>query len=454
MSNAIFLPLHNLLSVGRAADHPVCHDGKRMVRWAEFIHRLTRCQEHFAARAEKRWLLAADDTLDFALQLFGLLHAGKQVIIPPNTQPGTLRQMAATFDAVARGSLPAPDVDSLAGFSPLDPQTTKIDLYTSGSTGEAQRIGKTLAQFEAEIGVLESLWGSTLGMASIVATAPHQHIYGLLFRLLWPLSAGRAFDSVTCAHPDTLIERLATLQDVALISSPAQLSRLPELIPLAALQPTPRLVFSSGGPLPANTARIFYSAFGRAPTEVFGSTETGGIAWRRQEADDFWTVLPGVNITADDDGALTVRSPFLPDAEPWRMNDGVALLDDGRFCLRSRLDRIVKIEEKRLSLPDLEARLAEHPWISAAAALALPGRRQTLGAAVVLNPQGRAQLAEQGRLAATRELRRHLAAHFEAPLLPRRWRFIDHLPVNERGKLTQAALTALFTANADANAAG
>jgi acyl-coenzyme A synthetase/AMP-(fatty) acid ligase/3-hydroxymyristoyl/3-hydroxydecanoyl-(acyl carrier protein) dehydratase len=437
------LPLHLLLASGRPGEHPVCHDGQRFVMWQEFTARVATHASHFSQCTERRWLLTDDDPLFFAIKLLALLHAGKQVVIPPNTQAGTLTQLAAAFDATA-GDAPSGQAFQ---FAPIDPQSAIIDLYTSGSTGEPKRVRKTLAQFEAEIAALEALWGDTLGQSSIIASAPHQHIYGLLFRLLWPLSAGRPFDSVTCAHPDTLSERLALLQDTALVSSPAQLSRLPELVPLDSLNPAPTMIFSSGGPLPAGTASEFHRQLGQAPTEVFGSTETGGIAWRRQEGQpdsDAWTPLPGIGVDCNDEGALLLNSPFLTDAAPWRMDDAIEPLPGGRFRLRGRLDRIVKIEEKRLSLPAMEAQLLAHPWISAAAAVALPGHRQSVGAVVELTAEGKQQLKAQGKRDITQQLRRHLAAHFEAVLLPRRWRFPEHLPLNARGKLTQSTLEAMF----------
>ncbi|MBS1228773.1 MAG: AMP-dependent synthetase and ligase [Proteobacteria bacterium] len=441
--------LATLLTEGRSAGHPVCHDGQRLVAWEEFSARVATRAAHFAERRELRWLLSGDDALDFALSLLALLHAGKQVVIPPNAQAGTLAQLAGAFDARADG---AEHASARLPLAPIDPQTAIIDLYTSGSTGAPKRIRKTLAQFDAEVAILEQLWGATLGQASVVATAPHQHIYGLLFRLFWPLSAGRPFDNVTCAHPDTLGERLALLRDCALVSSPAQLARLPELVPLASLQPAPKIIFSSGGPLPATTA-AHYHRLGLAPVEVFGSTETGGIAWRRQQGQAFsetWTPFPGIFVDRANDGALSLRSPFLADDSPWRMDDAIELLPAGRFRLCGRLDRIVKIEEKRLSLPDMEARLLDHPWVSRAAVLALPGKRQSVGAVVVLHDAGRQQLAAQGRRHAAQQLRRHLGAHFEAVLLPRRWRFPERLPVDERGKLTRDALLELFADGAPA----
>jgi acyl-coenzyme A synthetase/AMP-(fatty) acid ligase len=442
-------PLHSLLASGRANDHSVFHDGRRFVDWREFSGQVAAQVEVLKQRPEPRWLLIADDPQRFAVSLLALLHAGKQVVIPPNAQAGTLDLLADAFDAIVGDEMPVTQTITIT-MPPLDPQMALIDLYTSGSSGAPKQVRRTLAQFEAEIEALEALWGSAIGNACILASAPHQHIYGLLFRLLWPLAAGRAFDTVTCAHPDTLSERLALLSqsaDCVLISSPAQLSRLPELVPLDSLTPPPKIIFSSGGPLPAGSAAEFHRQLGYAPTEVFGSTETGGIAWRRQEGQDdsdVWTPLPGITVACDDDGALLLRSPFLADQAAWRMDDAVEMLPDSTFRLRGRLDRVVKIEEKRLSLPDLEAHLLAHRWVSNAAAVALIGQRQSIGAVIVLSTEGRQQLVTLGKRDTALQLRRHLAAFFDAVLLPRRWRFPEQLPINERGKLTQAALAALF----------
>jgi len=446
-------PLHALLSSARRAEQPVCHDGERFVAWSDFVRQVQLRARAFACREEQRWLLTDRNPFDFLIALMALLQAGKVVVIPPNSQPGTIAQLAACHDAISgdEGAIEAGDDASAAGIWPLraiDPQQAIIDIYTSGSTGEPKRVRKTLAQFEAEVAVLEALWGELLGDAVILATTPHHHIYGLLFRLLWPLSAGRSFDATTCGEPEQLVERLAFFGDTALVSSPAQLARLPQMGPLTVLQPLPKFLFSSGGALSAAATEQYRRQLGRAPIEVFGSTETGGIAWRRQEGDDAWSAFPGISIATDASGALMLKSPFLADAAWLRMEDAVDLLPGSRFRLRGRLDRIVKIEEKRLSLPDLEARLGEHAWIANAAALALSGRRQSVGVALVLSPEGRLQLARNGRRKVVQELRRHLASHFETVLLPRHWRFPEQLPINERGKLTQAALAALFAQEA------
>lgn len=448
-------PLHDLFAPGRPAACPMGRDGQRTVAWHEFAARVRRLGAAVQQRREARWLLTSDDALEFAAGLCAVLYAGKQAVIPPNTRPGTLQSLAGNFDARLDAlSLGEP----LPGFHPgaIHAGAAVIDLYTSGSTGEYKRVRKTLAQFEAEVTILESLWGDQVGAAAILATAPHQHIYGLLFRIFWPLASGRTLDAVTCAHPAALLERLALCDHAVLISSPAQLARLPELLPLGSLAPRLTAVFSSGGALSGEAAKAWVAGLGAAPIEVFGSTETGGVAWRQQAGadSDLWTPFPCHQVGCSESGALTLRSPFLADDRAWEMDDAVALMPDGRFRLLGRLDRVLKIEEKRLSLPDLESRLSEHSWVDAAAALALSGRRQSIGAAVVLNARGRMALQAQGRRVVTQALRRHLAAHFDAVLLPRRWRFPDRLPVDERGKLTHAALSALFEAARDISGEG
>jgi acyl-coenzyme A synthetase/AMP-(fatty) acid ligase len=58
--------------------------------------------------------------------------------------------------------------------------------------------------------------------------------------------------------------------------------------------------------------------------------------------------------------------------------------------LRGRLDRVVKIEGKRLSLPELEQRLQSHAWVAAAAAVPLPAPLR-LGVGVVPTPRRRGE---------------------------------------------------------------
>ncbi|WP_263768849.1 AMP-binding protein [Propionivibrio soli] len=445
---APFLSLHRLLTAARADDTVVCYGDDHRIVWSEFRRRVGASAAALRSRTEARWVLSAANAYQFALGFFSLLAAGKQVVIPHNTQPGTLEALADAYDA--RWEQSKPTADAAVFLSEIDLDEAVIDLFTSGSTGQPKRIRKTLAHLEAEVEVLERVWGERLGGAPVIATVPCHHIYGLLFRVLWPLASGRPFDAHTCAQPDEIEERLRFIGPATLVSSPAHLVRLPELVSLSRFRYRLTTIFSSGGALPTESSRSYAKELGQSPLEIFGSTETGGIAWRCQgEAEsDGWAPFPGIEVRRAQNGALSLRSPYLPDDSYWQMDDAIDWLPGGRFRLLGRLDRVVKIEEKRLSLPDMESRLAEHPWVTAAAVVPVMGHRQVLGVVVEVNGEGREAMAHHGKRYVVSLLRDCLAQYFEPVLLPRRWRFPERMPVDERGKTSQSILAALFVSAA------
>jgi len=453
------IALHDLLCAGHDAQTPVCRDDQPgtangIVTHAAFRTRTAALAWWLRERTEHRYAMCIDDPLDFACALFALLACGKEPVIPASSAPGYLADLAGAYDSV----LTDDDVRALCGTEPVGAATLSMSidphapltLYTSGSSGAPKPIHKTLAQFEAEVRTLERQWGTLVGDAVMLASVPHRHIYGLLFRVMWPLAAGRAFDRALCVEPVQVQSRIARCGATVMVSSPAQLMRWTALGGFAELTPAPRVFFSSGGPLAAEAAHDYARAFGDAPVEIYGSTETGGIAWRRQNETPAWQPLDGVDMRRADDGALEVRSPHLGHGDWHRTDDTIVLDGDGRFSLQGRLDRVIKLDGKRMSLPEMEARLALHPYVAQACVVPLAGAsRERVGAVVALSDEGSAALRDDGRIALAKALRRHLAAYFDVVLLPRRWRFRIALPFDARGKLTFAAVAAAFGTRAE-----
>ncbi len=445
----------------------------------DFLRAVTGLHHTLLSRDEQRWLLVHDNSYAFAVGLCALLAAGKQVLLPPNAQAGTLADLAQHADALLGDGesgleetvsgetvLPRLDIDTRASeesqaLPQLDLDTLTISVFTSGSSGEPRCITKPLRCFDAEIQALESLWGDRLGEAVILATVSHQHIYGLLFRVLWPLCAGRAFAANTQAYPEPLLADILHHPRSVLVSSPSQLKRFPLTLDLNAATSQLAAVFSSGGLLPLDTALHWHSQLNQTPIEVLGSTETGGVAWRCQTAADTpWQPLPGVNVQTDAEQGLLVQSPFTGNAThgftntathafttatPVAMGDRATLLANQHFRLLGRADRIVKIEEKRLSLSAMEQHLSASPLITEARVLVLPADSGRLGVVATLTDEGKALLAAQGKRVFTDALRTLLLHHYERVLLPRKWRFPRDVPTDAQGKTTLASLTALFT---------
>ena len=389
--------------------------------------------------------LACEDGFEFSAALFGAWQAGAIPWMPADALPATLQRLrddGVTFAGELPDGLQAATGGGDIALQALDLDACTLVLFTSGSTGEPAAIRKSLRQLDAEVDALESAFGALLGDATVHGTVSHQHIYGLLFRILWPLSARRPFARARLAYT----EQLTTLgpESVAVIASPAHLKRLPETQDWRALAQALRVVFSSGGALPVDAAGDVQRLWQQAPIEVFGSTETGGIAWRRADGSRAaWLPLPGVEWRLQGD-TLEVRSPHLPDMDWFATSDRAHASGDGRFQLLGRADRIVKIEERRISLDAIETRLRESEWLDEVRLLALPGPRVLLAAVAVPTSAGRELLDGEGRAAFVQRLRGWLAGHCDPIALPRRWRFLDAMPADARGKTSERALTALF----------
>ena len=406
-----------------------------------------------AGQPGARWALCFDDSLLFTQALLACALGGYQAILPGHQRLAGLQALQAQFDGLLTdGELPGAalavpqlrlpllvaDDEREADGAALPPERLDLTLFSSGSTGEPKAIPKAWPQLEAELRVQMALWGERLVDTRVLASVSHQHIYGLLFRILLPLALGRPFDRRSIDYPEQLALQTAPW---ALIASPAFLSRLDPAIPAAGC----RLIVSSGGPLQPGDAHQAKLLLGQLPVEIFGSSETGGIGWRqRHQVQTPWTTLPGVEVRVGPDQCLLLRSPFLPTAEWLDCADRILMTGAG-FELLGRQDRVVKLEEKRISLDEVEARLQALAEVESAAVLPLQqGQRQILGAVLVLSEAGASRWAELGPGRFLLALRQQLRPWLEPVALPRSVRRVEQMPVNAQGKRPWPQLKELF----------
>ncbi len=434
---------------GRAA-RPVAWRRGACIARSRFLDDVQAWRAAFDTAHGPRVALYFEDSYDFACALFGAWHAGKEACLPGDTQPATVQRLMPLVQACA-GALPgaltpASEAPPQA-LPPLDLHATRLVVYTSGSSGEPVAIPKSLAQLNAEVHTLEAAFGARLDAAGtplLHASVSHQHIYGLLFYTLWPLAAGRPFAAERITYPEEMAAHLGGRPSV-LVSSPAHLRRLPDSLDWSAARAGLQAVFSSGGPLPPDASQASLALMGQSPIEVFGSSETGGIAWRqRARHGDRWTPFPEVAWRLEGE-TLAVQSAHLPDAQWFVTADRVQAMDGGGFEMRGRADRIVKIEEKRVSLTALEHLLNSSAELTEARVLVLEeDSLQRLAVVAVPSDTGWALLQTQGKRALNERLRSLALQGVERVAVPRRWRYVRTLPVNAQGKSTEALLRALF----------
>jgi acyl-coenzyme A synthetase/AMP-(fatty) acid ligase len=399
------------------------------------------------ADASGEVVVACGDRYAGAAALLGVWRAGRIAALPPNGRKETIDALVAArgislilHDGGGEGAR-AVDVRGLlgrggaAGVAPsLPAERTIACVYTSGSTGASLACPKTAGQLLGEAALLARTFDLGPG-TRVLATVPAHHIYGLLFGTLVPLVGGGVIVRATPLHAETIAAAVGAHEADVLCSVPAHLRGLAELPPGALSRL--RRVFSSAAPLEPETAKRLAVVLGRGVTEILGSTETGGIAWRDGAAGPEWQPLPGIDVSADAGGAMLVRSPFVEGgaSAPFRGADAVRVRPDGRFELVGRADGIFKIGGTRVAVAEIERRLREAPGVTDAAVVAVEvggARGHELWAAVAPATLDVASLRA--------ELRRHV----EAVAVPRRFRAVASLPREDNGKLTRERLLALF----------
>jgi hypothetical protein len=174
------------------------------------------------------------------------------------------------------------------------------------------------------------------------------------------------------------------------------------------------------------------------PIRAFlGSSETGGIASRDPVHENGWRPMPGVEVCVAAEGRMSVLSPWLSSdgPRPWPTDDRIQLREDGSFLHVGRLDDVVKIGGKRISVELVRTRLLAMPGVRDAAVLAEPsagGRGMRLAAVVeseALTPEA---------------IRRALREDLDEVAVPRRLRVVTRLPREASGKIRRNALLELL----------
>jgi acyl-coenzyme A synthetase/AMP-(fatty) acid ligase/3-hydroxymyristoyl/3-hydroxydecanoyl-(acyl carrier protein) dehydratase len=453
------VPLSRFTPASRPSGTVVCYDGAygegRWKTWRDFLDDTAALRRAIRRDGSSRWILYCEDCWYFLAAFTALLQCGRTILLTANISPAYIAEIktpgtAFLTDREAENARYIPPLLSgTAGdtgkaeteFPRFRAEDAEILMYTSGTTGQPKVVAQRLKELENDNAFILSKWGEEILSRKICSTVSQHHIYGLLFSIMLPFTAGVPFRRRKIQFPEEF-ERL-TDESYLIVTVPAFLKRSVE-IENAALPLKFPWIFTSGGALPFETAQKTAEIFGFWPVEIYGSTETSGIAWRRSKDGQEWTLFDNAHIGVNGEGCLVIRSPYIRDPAGFATGDMAEILPDGRFLLKGRADAVVKIEEKRVSLPEVESRLLLSPFVADVAVVALSGKRQYLAAAVALNDAGRERFRDTEQYLVDRYFREHLRQYFEGSLLPKRWRYPDVLPLDAQGKKKKPDIEALF----------
>lgn len=447
-------------SDSRKDDHILCFEdswSKKIYKtWKDFLVDSAKLRAFISEKKSEDWILHCEDYWYFLCAFVALLQCKKRILLTQNISENFIAEIkkpgvefltdqnvpdAVSIPELVRNS-PEPDEKFIRELPVLNSEETCILMFTSGSTGKPKAVPQRMKEFEEDNAFVISKWGEEFISRKLVTTVSQHHIYGFLFGVSLPFTLGVPFRRKRIEFP----EEFETLSDekYMIIATPAFLKRTVEIEEKLSLKNP--WIFTSGGACSAELAEKTEKLFGFCPLEVYGSTETSGIAYRQQSKDGpKFTPFANARLWLGDDGCLRVVSPYIKNPEGFATADLAEFFDDGRFVLKGRSDSIVKIEEKRISLTEVENRILQTGLVADVKVVALQNDvRQYLAAAIVLNPEGRRKFAGTEKYLVNRYFHDFLMQYFENVVLPKKWRFVEELPVDVQGKKHKDEIVAMF----------
>ncbi len=404
------------------------------------------------------------------------------------TLDGLEREGAEIMAALAGGKEPgreeaagafAPEPAPLEGVAsealPM-PESAAYVLFTSGSTGEPKGVVVEHRQLALYLeAVRRRLDLPPNGRYAVATTLAADLGHTLVFPALAAGGCLYVPAAEQAADPAALAAELAArgIECVKLV--PSQLAALLEELGEGPGAPLVARLVLGGEALRWPAAERATALCGRVDNH-YGPTETTvGVATRRVgaprqgESVPLGRPLPGVRLHVLDrwmrpvpigvHGELFVGGPtvargyldrpdataerFLPD--PWapapggrlyRTGDRVRLLPDGEIEFLGRVDHQVKVRGHRVEPGEVEAALAAHAAVEAAAVVARPDAVGELRLLAYVVPR-RSAAAAEGLAAA---LRAHLRERLPEPMVPSAITVLPALPLTAQGKLDRRAL--------------
>lgn len=390
-------------------------------------------------RSHSHHILAnTHDPFSTAVLAWACWSEGRKIIFPPNTQTQSLESLAEEGTLVVLSgnetidpttTISGLDFDTL--YNPQntnDPKNTKLEttilaeFHTSGSTGKPLLLRKNARQLFDEARFLSELFEIQASQV-LMTGVPARHLYGFLFSVMIPSVSGCELITTRPLHTETILHLADRFKANYFVSTPLQLRALSSNSTL----PIFTKIFSSGAPLAMESRQILEAAENTL-IEIFGSTETGGIATRNNQG-NLWTPFSLVEVKIED-ARMHVRSPFLDNPEIYYPMQDRIILDKGKFKHLGRADDIVKIGGKRISKNELKNAILSHPQVKDVALTTTTETRLRLHAFVI---------AKSGSNLTQRQLYRDLVEVFDPTTMPR-LHFVTTLKRSALGKISQNEL--------------
>jgi acyl-CoA synthetase (AMP-forming)/AMP-acid ligase II len=365
----------------------------------------------------------------------------------------------------SRGIVQMPELPpaSRTSFDDPSPDDVALFVYTSGTTGRPKCVPLTHANVLWSARDIAAHYDLTSADCGLVVL-PLFHGHGLIGAALSTLASGGSvivpprfsaseFWKLFREHRATWYTAVPTIHQVLLERADSD----------GAPHSGPRFIRSCSAPLAPTILTSLENRFGAPVLEAYGMTEAS-----HQVATNPLPPLPrkpgtvglgsgisvideaGRHLTANTTGEVVVRGPNVmrgyrnnPEAnaaafiDGWfRTGDIGATDSSGYLTLTGRIKDLINRGGEKISPPEIEAVLLQHPAVAEASVFGVPDSKygEDVSAAVVLRAAASAE-----------QLQTYCRTRLADFKVPKQFHFLSALPKNAMGKVQRRDLTALFS---------
>lgn len=391
------------------------HDNQP-VTFEEFKNIVKKQMAYIADINPNRVILSGDNTFVFLINLFSCIYLNIPVVLISDKTKLKYTEGVFIDSIVSTGTLKDFETDINHKYV--------IEFMTSGTTGTPKIIKKTLKNLLLEAEEIVKTFDLS-SITEFITTTTMTHLFGFTFCFMVPTIAKKPINTKRLSYPEEI-----TQQGSAFISTPSFLSKLfkYDIMP----KTLPNYIFSAGAKLENNVFE--YLEKHTNIVEIYGSTETGIIAHREKSYENL-KIFDNVKINNNN-----IISPFIYEKE-LIMNDDI-LIKNSKIVDIKRNDRIVKIQEERVSLEEVETCIKKLDLTSDCSCFQLNDK---IAAVVVLSNSGIDKFLNFGKIDFVKHLKKELKNKINK--IPQKWKFVDRIPKNTLGKNDYEYMKSLFSTN-------
>lgn len=421
-------------------NYTVITDGEKDYTLKEIQNIITPIANRLSQSNCSNVLITSKNNFDFAINFLSAVFAKKEIMLLSDSKKISSIDIPSDYCELSTVSFIEKN-DSSYLFEKPDYENTYVTLFTSGSTGLPKRIKKSLKNILIEAGDILDDFKDVLSNKEIrkhiVTSTTAHHMFGLSCWFFLSLCNIENFvlDTREVIYPDQ-----ADLKETIFVSTPSFLEKFKKHD--VKITEPPSLILTAGDKLKKEVFEYF-EYFNAPIREIYGSTETGVIAYKTCSTDEYFRCFKNVEIDKDKNSQIIIKSPYFSENEA-RLCDIIEIMDRKNFCLKLRNDRIVKIQEKRVSTQEIENHLIQSDLIDCAYCFK---HADKLACAAVLSERGKDFYLDSsnGSQNLIKKLKSFLKDKSE--IIPQKWKFLSEIPKTKTGKTDKEKIEEVFNTN-------